>query len=295
MKTSAWLAVAAVVLLLTRADAGGEKKVVVVKKGRAAAAAAAPPAQQLVTPVEYVQGEGPTRELAQDQAALRAQAKVEELLRARFGEGGWKRRPHQLEPDYLQEMGVLVPDDAAPPGAKAVVARYKLALTRRYLDAISKEVAKGFGRTRHAALEQAALHAQEDVERLLNERFGQDGWRVPARLLEPELLKELGVIVPDAEPRLSREHNDGKTMAAYYRVDLTPEYLRAIQLAVRTESMQDRHGVLLRVLAGLVAVLLVTTGYLRLEEMTRGYATALLRAAAAAVLLLTGLGLMLTF
>lgn len=293
MSKCSWLALGAVVVALSLSQVcAGDK--VVVKKGRAAAQAA--PAAQQLTPVEVVQGEGQTRQQALDQAGLRAQAKVEEQLRKRFGEGGWKRRPHQLEPDYLLEMGVLAADDAAPPpGEKLVVARYRVALTRRYLDAVGKDVAKGFGRTRGDALEQAALHAQEDVERMLQERFGQDGWRVPQALLNPELLKELGVIVPDTEPRLSREHNDGKTMAAYYRVDLTPAYLRAIQLAARTEHMQDRHAVLLRVLAGLVVVLLVTTGYLRLEEMTRGYATALLRAAAAAIVLLAGVGLMLTF
>jgi hypothetical protein len=46
-----------------------------------------------------------------------------------------------------------------------------------------------------------------------------------------------------------------------------------------------------RVLAGLVALLVVAGGYLRLEEATRGYYTTLLRAAAVAFLALVGAGL----
>jgi hypothetical protein len=62
----------------------------------------------------------------------------------------------------------------------------------------------------------------------------------------------------------------------------------------RRHVMQERHGLLARVLAGVLAAVLVCAGYLRLEEATRGYYTWLLRAAALLVLAVVGGGLWLT-
>jgi hypothetical protein len=77
------------------------------------------------------------------------------------------------------------------------------------------------------------------------------------------------------------------------KMDLTVNVGQAeeIQLVAREYRMKDRQGVLARVLAGLVALLLVAGGYLRLEEATRGYYTTLLRSAAAFILALVGAGL----
>jgi hypothetical protein len=47
-----------------------------------------------------------------------------------------------------------------------------------------------------------------------------------------------------------------------------------------------RHLVVGRILAALVALFLIVSGYLRLEELTRGYYTTLLRVGAGAVMLL---------
>ena len=57
--------------------------------------------------------------------------------------------------------------------------------------------------------------------------------------------------------------------------------------------MFQRLAVAARVLAGLVALCLVVVGYLRLEDLTRGYYTALLRLGAGVALLLTVAGLFL--
>jgi hypothetical protein len=59
----------------------------------------------------------------------------------------------------------------------------------------------------------------------------------------------------------------------------------------RQEVRQQRQGVSVRVLAGLVALLLVLGGYLRLEEATRGYYTSLLRLTAAILLMCVAAGL----
>lgn len=291
MRKNGWLTVLLAIVLVSHVSARGKAP----RKGREPAPPP-PAANQQIAPTEIVEGTGKTRAIALEQAGLRGREKVEEMLRKQLGDGGWKRRDHQLEPDYLQEMGVLRlqgdPKAEARPDQAVVVARYQVGLTRKYLDAIRQEVVEGFGKTPAAAKEQAALHAREQVELLLHSRYGDGPW---GRLLEPEELDRLGVLTLDGEPRPDSRLGANAAIVARYRVALTPRFLEAAHKAVRVERMQDRHAVLLRLLGGALVVLLVTTGYLRLEDMTRGYATALLRVAAAAVVALAGLGLWLTF
>jgi hypothetical protein len=56
-----------------------------------------------------------------------------------------------------------------------------------------------------------------------------------------------------------------------------------------------RQPILLRLLGAAVALLLVVTGYLRLEHATRGYSTKLLRLAAFVALAVAAAALWLTF
>jgi len=299
MRTSCWLALLVIVGALGCADGSARPpKARPGPRQQQPATKQQQPAPAQVAGAEVVEGTGKNKDVALGNAAVAARAKVEELLRKRLGEGGWKRREYQLEPDYLQDMGVITleSDPKAEVRQEAVVvARYRVALPRKYLEAIQMDVVEGFGKNAAAAREQAAHHAREQVDRLLVDRYGQDGWLPPKHLLEPELLERLGVITLDGEPKSDPRPALEQAFVARYRVGLTPDYLQEIQKAVRGERMQDRHAVLLRVLAGAVVLLLVTTGYLRLEEMTRGYATALLRGAAAAIVLLAGVGLWLTF
>ena len=78
------------------------------------------------------------------------------------------------------------------------------------------------------------------------------------------------------------------------RVELTEEYLDVVATHVRHDRVRERQGMLARVLAGLVVVLLVTAGYLRLDEASGGYFTRALRLAALAVVALAALLLALT-
>ena len=73
---------------------------------------------------------------------------------------------------------------------------------------------------------------------------------------------------------------------------LQPELDRARRQALEQVRFQ-RQGVAARALAALVALCLVVLGYLRLEDLTRGYYTVLLRLTAGAVVLLTLAGLLL--
>jgi hypothetical protein len=136
-------------------------------------------------------------------------------------------------------------------------------------------------------------NAEERVEKLLVDRFGDRGWRPMKVQLTPEYLKRFGVVQPQGKAQPA-PGVDGDAMVVRYRIELTPEYLREVKRVAREQLVQERHFLLARILGGVVVVLLVLVGYLRLEDMTRGYATQLLRLAAIGVVAVTGLALWLT-
>jgi hypothetical protein len=153
---------------------------------------------------------------------------------------------------------------------------------------------EGYGETAAAADNRALVHAQERVEQLLRERFREANWRPPEKLLTVEFLTDFRVIEPQGKPKTAPGLGDEKAMVARYKVELTRDYVKEVQRIAREQRMQDRHLVLARVLGGLVVLLLVLAGYLRLEDMTRGYATTMLRVAAFSLVALAGGALWLT-
>lgn len=159
----------------------------------------------------------------------------------------------------------------------------------------SDDLVDGYGPTAAAARERALEHACRRVEKLLLDRLGHSGWQPRPEQLEPGYLSRYGVIQPHGEPEVEPRFKNEKVMVARYQVELTSDYLTQVQQSARLERVETRHLLLARGLTGLLALLLVTAGYLRLEEMTRGYATHLLRLAAAAVLALVAAVLWLTF
>src|SRR5579885_3356686 len=78
---------------------------------------------------------------------------------------------------------------------------------------------------------------------------------------------------------------------ARVQVELSTKNLGELAEEARTVRMHDRQLLLARLLAGAVAVLLVISGYLRLEDATRGYYTTLLLLAAVAGGAVVGVGL----
>jgi hypothetical protein len=76
----------------------------------------------------------------------------------------------------------------------------------------------------------------------------------------------------------------GPVIEVTYRVTLTPAQLQEIESFDRHQRVQDRHRWLGLLLAGVAAGLVVLKLYLWLEELTRGYSTNLLRAAALVIL-----------
>jgi hypothetical protein len=75
------------------------------------------------------------------------------------------------------------------------------------------------------------------------------------------------------------------------QLDITDSQYRDIQKQAQHQRMQERQKTSLLVLIGLVSLLGVVGGYLRLEEATKGYCTFLLRMAAIGVLVVIVAGL----
>lgn len=170
----------------------------------------------------------------------------------------------------------------------------KTAAARVLVPPLSDDV-DGNGVTAEKARKQARENAAKRVEELLHERFGRSGWQPAAEDVDPANLEELKVIQLTGEPVVGPRVVEGQeNFKATYHVELNAGYLEKLVAKVRQQKVEDRHLLLARVLVGILALLLVTAGYLRLEEMTRGYATKLLRLAAVVLLALVGAGLWLT-
>ena len=154
--------------------------------------------------------------------------------------------------------------------------------------------ASGFGQTEKDAQQQAQESARDKVQAYLNDNFPDLGWAPSA-----DYLDRIGAVRVDP-PRPVDLKDLGKGYEAVARIDLTDAKLSVMQEKVneaRRKALEpvvsERHLIAGRILAALVAVFLVMAGYLRLEELTRGYYTTLLRLGAGAVLALTVLGLFL--
>jgi hypothetical protein len=175
------------------------------------------------------------------------------------------------------------------PGPKPAVAPAVRAVAK------GDNIVDGYGPTAAIAKDWAMKHAQERVETLLRERFAADGWKPNEEQLSADYLIRHEVVTPQGEPEPSPGINDNeKAMVARYKVELTPSYLKEVQRLAREQRVQERHLVLARLLGWMVVLLLVVAGYLRLEDMTRGYATTLLRLGAFTLVAVAGAALWLT-
>jgi hypothetical protein len=90
----------------------------------------------------------------------------------------------------------------------------------------------------------------------------------------------------------------GEMRRAAVRVEITPSVQtefekqeRLYQAKQRQDRVTSRQGVLARLLAGVIAVLVAVACYLRLEDATKGYYTTLLRLAAVTFVVLVGGGI----
>jgi hypothetical protein len=145
---------------------------------------------------------------------------------------------------------------------------------------------KGYGETADDARERALEKSRDSVEQYLEAHYPAIGWRPTIQ----RLLAESVVKVDDPQQSDLDQLRGFETTA---HIDLREANLGKLQTEVdqaREQAQENvifwRHLLVGRVLAALVALFLIVSGYIRLEEMTRGYYTTLLRVGAGAVLLL---------
>ncbi len=139
----------------------------------------------------------------------------------------------------------------------------------------------GYGLTERDARQ----HALDQAREWLAAKGGFD-WTPPADyLLRKGLVR---FVTPDKE-ELEKARNlkiAGPQEVVKMELAVTAAGAEEIQQVARDQRMKERQGLLARILGGLVALLVVAGGYLRLEEATRGYYTARLRLAAGVLLAL---------
>jgi len=151
--------------------------------------------------------------------------------------------------------------------------------------------------TQNEAEQQAQENARAAVIGYLHERFPDLKW-TPSK----DDLVRYGVIVVRSDETKPGTFGDLKGFEATAHVDVTDPKLHQIQAEIdeaRKNALEPavswRHTLVGRMLGSLVALCLVVFGYLRLEELTRGYYTTLLRLVAAGMVLMTVTGLFLLF
>jgi hypothetical protein len=170
------------------------------------------------------------------------------------------------------------------PAAAPAIAPVAAALARN-----PSWVEDGYGKSAEDAREVALKKSQDALAEYLTRNYGRLDW---GPVTGPRSrLEEWGVLREEKPP----EQMDLPGESAQHvqvRVEITERYVREVQKLAREERMQHRHLLLARVLAGLVALLVVVAGYLRLEDATRGYYTTLLRVLAIGVLVVAGVGLL---
>jgi hypothetical protein len=142
----------------------------------------------------------------------------------------------------------------------------------------------GYGETIDVARELALEKARYSVEDYLQRNHPDIGWQPTI-----ERLRKEGVVRVDEPKQGNFAEKKGYEVTAH--VDLTKLGKLQVDVDQAREQAQEnavfwRHLLLGRILAALVALFLIVGGYLRLEELTRGYYTTLLRVGAGAVMLL---------
>ncbi len=148
---------------------------------------------------------------------------------------------------------------------------------------------KGYGETIDDSRERALEKASDTVEEYLEKNYPNIGWRPTVQ----SLLAEGVVRVDDAKQGDFAELKGYESTA---HIDLRDANLAKLQVDfdqarehTAANALYWRHLLVGCIMAALVALFLIVSGYLRLEEMTRGYYTTLLRVGAGAALLVIAL------
>jgi hypothetical protein len=140
----------------------------------------------------------------------------------------------------------------------------------------TKEQFKGYGPTVTDAEKDAMQKACEWIE-----KNGGLGWTP-----NPQYLREHNMVRFVGEPKEEKfERLEEPVKVVIMDLEITKQQAEEIQKQAQVQRMKSRQGISLLVVLGVVGLLAVVGGYLRLEEATKGYYTRLLRVVAVGVLL----------
>jgi hypothetical protein len=142
---------------------------------------------------------------------------------------------------------------------------------------------EGFGKTRETAEEDALNEARRIVAEYLSRKYGSS-------IVPPDVLVFL------REARMTRVtevkqvdlERSGRVERVTLAVELTPEAVQKLFQQALEQRGRERQRLAALGLGGILALLLVVAGYLRLEDATKGYYTTVLRLAAVSILGLVG-------
>ncbi|MHB1422214.1 MAG: hypothetical protein ACYC3I_03245 [Gemmataceae bacterium] len=139
----------------------------------------------------------------------------------------------------------------------------------------------GYGRT--------AKQAEEDALRLGCEWLASEGGL--AWTPDPEYLRLHKMVRFSAPEDKNFDEPMGAMKAIKMQLEVNTEQARDIQKQAQHQRMKERQKQSLLILIGVMCLVGVVGGYLRLEEATKGYCTRLLRIAAILVLIVIVAGL----
>ena len=130
-----------------------------------------------------------------------------------------------------------------------------------------------WGKTPQDGSEVALEKARQELQGYLARQDPPVHWQPPNDWVDKNLVK-----TRHSEPR---DHDEepllGKGYDVTLKVEVGPKQYREILERDREERVKQRDLLLARVLAGVLALLVAVVGYLRLDEMTKGYYTLWLR------------------
>jgi hypothetical protein len=150
----------------------------------------------------------------------------------------------------------------------------------------------GWGENQEQAKEYALEKVRGRVEKYLHSQLPGLEWYPPKEYIHDRLLKDPPERRKDKDQEVEvgkGEHIMGKCWE--WRVEVTAEDRKDILRHDREGRVHQRMGLLGKILAGLLVLLSVVAGYIRLDEWTKGYYTGWLRLAAAGIVAAVGTGL----
>jgi hypothetical protein len=157
----------------------------------------------------------------------------------------------------------------------------------RKMEMILSWPVEGWGTTREDAWQRALENARAELPAHLAARDLELDWRPSAKYIKDNLIKGK----PEDLKRQDFDEPVGQAQGVRFQIGITAKDWQQLLQQDRQVRADSRMLLLARMLAGVVAFLVAVAGYLRLEEMTKGYYTAWLRLVAIGFVTAVGAGI----